>query len=759
LLRLSPDEHLARRVQALAQARQRNAGLEDLAVRTPYFCSGCPHNSSTRVPEGSRAYAGIGCHYMVQWMDRETEGFTQMGGEGANWIGEAPFSTRRHVFQNLGDGTYNHSGSLALRFARASGVDITYKILFNDAVAMTGGQSVEGGLTVDRIARQVAAEGVARIAVVTDEPLKYPADIGWPRGTTIHARTDLDAIQRELAETCGTSVLIFDQTCAAEKRRRRKHGTMPDPGKRVFINERVCEGCGDCGVTSNCVSVQPLETEFGRKRRIDQSSCNFDFSCMEGFCPSFVTLHGARPKAASPNILQDLPSDLPTPIVPALTAQPYAILVAGTGGTGVVTLGALLGMAAHLDGKGCGVIDMAGLAQKGGSVASHVRLAATPDDIHAIRIASEDADLVLGCDLMVAGSRKVLATMRAGRTHVLAATSEVLPGEFTRQPDYKMPTHRLMDAIRHASDDNVRFLDADALSNALFGQTMAANMLLLGHAWQSGLVPLSESALHRAIVLNGEAVTLNLAAFAWGRRIAAEPESVAPLLDAASPRSPKAQTLDELIARRAAILSEYQNEAYADRYRAAVAGIAQAENTRTPVHTELTEAVARYLFKLMAIKDEYEVARLYTDGEFAKTIGAQFDGVTRLEFHFAPPLLSRSQNGGRPRKWTFGPWMHPLLRGLAAMRWLRGTPFDLFGRTQDRRAERADLAEYEGMLAEIAARLDKDTHATCVALASLPEKIRGYGVVRAEHRATVAPERQRLLARLRADAAAPLTAE
>ncbi|MDB5593513.1 MAG: pyruvate ferredoxin/flavodoxin oxidoreductase [Hyphomicrobiales bacterium] len=761
LLAFSPNSQLAARVTALREARQRSTEIEELPARTPYFCSGCPHNSSTRVPEGSRAYAGIGCHYMVQWMDRETEGFTQMGGEGANWIGEAPFSKRRHVFQNLGDGTYNHSGSLALRFALASGVDITYKILFNDAVAMTGGQSLEGGLTVDRIARQVAAEGVTRIAVVTDEPAKYPAHIGWPRGTTIHARAHLDAVQRELSELHGTSVLLFDQTCAAEKRRRRKHGTMPDPGKRVVINELVCEGCGDCGVASNCVSVQPLETEFGRKRRIDQSSCNFDFSCMEGFCPSFVTLHGARPKAAARTVLEEtgLPA-LPAPRVPALGTKPYAIMVAGTGGTGVVTIGALLGMAAHLDGHGCGVIDMAGLAQKGGAVASHVRLAATPGDIHAIRIASEDADLVLGCDLIVTGSRKVLASMREGRTHVLAATTEVLPGEFTRQPDFHMPTQGLMDAIRHAAGDGAQFIDAGALSTALFGQTIAANMLLLGHAWQSGLVPLSEESIRRAVELNGEAVALNLAAFSWGRRLAAEPERIRPLVQAARPTAaPSPQTLDEIVRRRAAFLADYQNAAYAKKYVAAVTRIAQLESGRVPGRSDLAEAVARTLFKLMAMKDEYEVARLYTDGNFARKVAEEFDGVTRLEFHFAPPLLSRSKGGARPRKWTFGPWVQPLLRALAAMRRLRGTPFDLFGLTADRRAERASLTQYVALLDDVAENLDPRTHATSVALASLPEKIRGYGPVRANHLARVEPERQRLLAQLHKPHATPLAAE
>ena len=510
ILRFAASEKLEQRLQRLETAQSMLAADEDLGARSPYFCSGCPHNSSTKVPDGMRAYAGIGCHYMAQLMDRSTEGFTQMGGEGANWVGEARFSKRPHVFQNLGDGTYNHSGILALRFAVTAGVDITYKILFNGAIAMTGGQRLEGGLSVDMIARQVAAENVARIVVVTDEPHKYPATLKWPAGLTIRDRHDLDDVQRELAATPGVTVLIYDQACAAEKRRRRKRHELAEPDRRVIINELVCEGCGDCGVKSNCVSIQPLETEFGRKRVIDQSSCNKDFSCVEGFCPSFVTVHGARPKKAQ--LKQDLDLPLPPrPATPAIGARPYGILVTGVGGTGVVTIGAILGMAAHLEGKGCGSIDMAGLAQKGGAVTSHVKIAANPDDIHAIRVAAGEADLVLGCDLLVTGSRKALAAMRKGETGVVVNTAEIYPGEFTRNADFTLPSERIKAAIRRAAGERAHFIDATGLATALLGNSIAANMFMLGHAWQQGLVPLDDASVLRAIELNGEAVEMNQA--------------------------------------------------------------------------------------------------------------------------------------------------------------------------------------------------------------------------------------------------------
>ncbi len=755
LIKFAASEDLERRVQRLEQAQARLAETRDVAQRMPYFCSGCPHNSSTRVPEGMRAYAGVGCHYLAQFMDRSTEGYTHMGGEGANWIGEAPFSTRKHVFQNLGDGTYNHSGILALRWAIASGVNITDKILFNDAVAMTGGQHHEGNLRVDMVARQVAAEGAKAIALVTDEPYKYRPGIDWPAGLTIRPRAELDEVQRELAVIPGTTVLIYDQTCAAEKRRRRKRGTFPDPDKRVIINELVCEGCGDCGVKSNCVSIQPLETEFGRKRTIDQSSCNKDFSCLEGFCPSFVTVHGARPKKVEMRLrIEDdgFPA-LPEPRLPSLTHRPYGILVTGVGGTGVVTIGALLGMAAHIEGKGSGSIDMAGLAQKGGAVYSHVKIAPRPEDIHAIRVAAGEADLILGCDLVVSGTRKVLAAVRHGETGVVVNTGEIYPGDFTRNADFTLPTERIKRAINEAAGDGAVFCDASGIATALLGNSIAGNMFMLGFAYQRGLVPLGEVALLKAIELNGEAVEMNKRAFLWGRLEAFASDRVEALV--APLRNPTAarhvsQTFDELVARREKFLEAYQNTSYAARYATIVRRVAAAETGKTPGRRELADAAARYLFKLMAVKDEYEVARLFADGSFAKQLAATFEGDLRLEFHLAPPIFGRKNAKGEPLKSAFGPWMMRVFKLLAMLKGLRGTRFDIFRHSQERAAERKLLADYEALIDEVLAKLDAENHALAVALLSLPEKIRGFGHVKLRHIAAAKAEEAELLAQFRA---------
>jgi len=761
LLRYHNYDDLRGRVERLRHAQQVLAATSDVATRIPHFCSGCPHNTSTKVPEGMRAYAGIGCHYMVQWMDRETDGFTQMGGEGANWIGEAPFSTRGHVFQNLGDGTYNHSGVLALRWAIHTKTNVTYKILFNDAVAMTGGQKHEGGITVDMIARQVREEGVERIALVTDEPHKYPKSIRWPQGMTIHHRSALEAVQRELAALPGVTVMIYDQTCASEKRRRRKRGEFPDPDKRVLINDLVCEGCGDCSVQSNCVAVQPVETEFGRKRQIDQSNCNKDFSCVSGFCPSFVTVHGAKVKKAAPVQARDdgaLPA-LPEPAIPAID-RTFNIIVTGVGGTGVVTIGAILGMAAHLEGKGLGMIDMAGLAQKGGAVYSHVRLANAQDDINAIRVSAESADLVLGCDLVVTGTKKVLASVRKGRTALVVNTAEVMPGEFTRNADFSLPTERLKRAVVSAAGaDGVDFIDATATANALLGNAIAANMFMLGYAYQKGRVPLSRAAIEKAIELNGEAVKMNLAAFAWGRRAAVAPEMLAVLMtDAKAPTESRrlSETLDETIDRRAQFLTYYQNARYAVRYRRAVERVRAAEEKAVPGSTSLTDAVVRSLFKLMAYKDEYEVARLYTDGSFERQVASTFEGENlRYEFHLAPPLFARKDPAtGLPRKMSFGPRMMKVFRVLARLKGLRGTPLDVFGYTHERRTERRLVRDYEALLQEILSRLDADNHATAVGLASLPQKIRGFGHVKERNLKAAKAEEAELLARFRAAAPA-----
>ncbi len=769
LLRYHDNDDLRGRVARLRRAQEVVALTQDAANRTPHFCSGCPHNSSTKVPDGMRAYAGIGCHYMVQWMDRSTDGFTQMGGEGANWIGESQFSKRGHIFQNLGDGTYNHSGVLALRWAIHTKTNVTYKILFNDAVAMTGGQPHEGGLTVDMIARQVRAEGVERIALVTDEPDKYPAKILWPSDLTIHHRDDLDTVQRSLAEVPGVSVMIYDQTCASEKRRRRKRGTFADPDKRVIINDLVCEGCGDCSVQSNCVAVQPLETEFGRKRQIDQSNCNKDFSCVKGFCPSFVTVHGATPRKGTAPVSGGAPTtpdseSLPEPVVPAMDAV-FNIIVTGVGGTGVVTVGAILGMAAHLEGKGLGMIDMAGLAQKGGAVYSHIRLAKDQDDIHAIRVSGASADLVLGCDLVVTGTKKVLGAIKQGRTHLVVNTAEVMPGDFTRKPDFSLPAERVKRAVASAAGrDNAAFVDATSIAVATLGNAIGANMFMLGFAWQRGLVPLSGESLRRAITLNGEAVKMNLAAFEWGRRAAVTPETVAALVVRAKPPTPSrdlAQSLDETIARRVAFLTAYQSAAYAGRYRETVARVRAMEVAVAPGAAPLTEAVARALFKLMAYKDEYEVARLYTDGAFAAQVAATFEGeALRYEFHLAPPLLARRDPAtGVPRKMSFGPWVLGAFGVLAKLKGLRGTPFDPFGYTHERRTERRLVVEYEALVDEIIRGLTPENHAVAVGLAGLPQTVRGFGHVKARNLATAEVEKAALLVRFREPAPhAPLVA-
>ena len=584
-------------------------------------------------PEGSRAYAGIGCHYMAQWMDRNTEGYTQMGGEGANWVGEAHFSRTGHVFQNLGDGTYNHSGALAIRAAKAAGVNITYKILYNDAVAMTGGQAHDGGLRVDEIARQVAAEGARRVVVVTDEPGKYPPATNWPAGTSIHHRDDLLAVERELAGESGLTVLLYDQTCAAEKRRRRKRGLFPDPDERILVNELVCEGCGDCGVQSNCVAIQPVETEWGRKRTIDQSSCNKDFSCVKGFCPSFVSVRGGvlkgravmpppAPKVAEPEIVP------PTRI--------HSVMITGVGGTGVVTVGAVIGMAAHLDGLGCGIIDMAGLAQKGGAVTSHLKLAPRPEDISAIRIGPGSADLVLGCDIVVAGSAKVLSAMRPGRTMAVINTHETLPGDFARNPDFSLPGRRLVAAISDASGkDNARFIDATELAVELFGDAIAANMFLLGYGWQLGGLPLALESIEDAIRLNKVSVEMNLAAFAWGRVAAVDPDAVSAAANARPDRLEHrriSETVEETIARRAAFLADYQDAAYAARYRGRIDALAAAAERLGDEGGEIVATAARELFRMMAIKDEYEVARLYAGQAFRDQLSETFESYERLEF-------------------------------------------------------------------------------------------------------------------------------
>ncbi len=725
-------------------------------VRQPFFCSGCPHNTSTRLPDGSRATAGIGCHVMAIWMDRRTTEFTHMGGEGVPWIGQAPFTDEKHIFANLGDGTYYHSGLLAIRAAVAAGVNITYKILYNDAVAMTGGQPVDGPISPSQIAEQVAAEGVKRIIVVSDDPDKYPPNY-FSSDIRIHHRDELDAVQREMRDISGCTVLLYDQTCAAEKRRRRKRGKMADPQKRVIINELVCEGCGDCGVQSNCVSIAPVESEFGRKRTIDQSSCNKDFSCVKGFCPSFVTVEGGtlrKPKRAA---AVDF-SNLPSPALPS-TAQPYSVLVTGIGGTGVVTIGALMGMAAHLEGKGCSVLDMTGLAQKNGAVVSHVRIGDKPEQMFATRIAAGEAKLVLACDILTGVGYEALAKMQKGVTKALVNTALVMPAQFTREPDLRFPSGSMEQEIKDAvAPGDAEFLDATRLATGLMGDSIATNLFMVGYAFQRGLIPLGEAALLRAIELNGQAIESNKQSFNWGRLAAVEPERVAAA--AVSAEKPDSQrlssSLDEMVERRVEFLTGYQDAAYAKRYSDLVAKVRAAEGKAMPGITELTEAVARYYFKLLAIKDEYEVARLYAESDFAARVAAQFEGDYKLTFHMAPPVFNEPDAvTGVAKKSVYGPWMMKAFAVLARMRRFRGTGLDFFGRTVERRMERALIGEYETIIAEILAKLTAKNHATAVDLASVPEHIRGYGHVKLAHVKTAKTREGVLLAQFRSPTPAP----
>jgi indolepyruvate ferredoxin oxidoreductase len=756
--RLEPfytSDTIKARVALIEQKERQRADGGAAFKRTPYFCSGCPHNTSTKVPEGSRATAGIGCHFMTVWMDRSTSTFTHMGGEGCTWIGQAPFTDTKHIFANIGDGTYFHSGLLAIRAAVSSKVNITYKILFNDAVAMTGGQPHDGPLSVPQIAAQVLAEGVTKVVVTTDEPDKYPADAGFPPGVEILHRSELDRVQKELREISGTTVLIHDQTCAAEKRRRRKRGTFPDPDKRAFINERVCEGCGDCGVASNCLSLTPLETEFGRKRAIDQSSCNKDFSCINGFCPSFVTVHGAKLRKVKAGrdalgVLQDIPEPAR---LPALD-KPYNILVTGVGGTGVVTVGALLGMAAHIEGKGVSILDQTGLAQKGGAVHSHVRIAPSPEQIHAVRIASGECDLLIGCDLVVSASAEAIDRVKAGRTRAYVNAHESPIGEFTRNPDLKFPLGELGELIAHAiGSDALEVFPGQRLATALMGDSIATNPFMLGYAWQKGAIPLSRQAIERAIELNDVAVEATKRAFAFGRMAA---HDMAALERLAKPRAvaAPAASLADIVARRVSELTAYQNAAYAKRYEELVRRVERAENECLPGHSELTAAVARYGYKLMAYKDEYEVARLYSAPSFRQALAEQFEDWRSIEFHLAPPLVAeRDQTSGKLKKRSFGPWMLTAFRLLASMKGLRGTKLDIFGYTPERRTERQLILDYEALLTEICAQLSPANHALAVELAGIPEHIRGYGHVKEDHLRKAKSREADLLRKFRAKAA------
>ncbi|MBB3993794.1 indolepyruvate ferredoxin oxidoreductase [Sulfitobacter undariae] len=719
----------------LADAKRAD-NAEELAGRLPYFCSGCPHNSSTKVPEGSRAYAGIGCHFMVQWMDRETFGFTHMGGEGANWIGEAPFSTTPHVFQNLGDGTYNHSGVQAIRAAIAAKTNITYKILYNDAVAMTGGQENEGDLTAPRIVAELKAMGIKTLEVVYDE--KEDVDFAAFKGTPTHERADLQSVQERLAKVEGVSAIVYIQTCAAEKRRRRKRGTFPDPDKRMFINTDVCEGCGDCGVQSNCVSIVPAETELGRKRAIDQSSCNKDFSCVNGFCPSFVTLEGATVRK-DPTTEVKIP-DLPQPNLPVINGT-YNVVITGVGGTGVVTIGAVLAQAAQIDGKGAGMMEMAGLAQKGGAVSIHCRLAERPSDISAIRVATGECDALIGGDLVVSAGNKTLGLTSTGRTGAVVNSHQIITGDFTRDTEFQLPYDRLELALEARIKDKLSMFDASDLAKATLGDSIYSNMMIFGGAWQSGLVPLTLEAITEAIRLNGAAVERNLRAFEIGRWAVLFPADAQAVMEPSNVVSlPK--TLDEKIAFRRDHLTAYQGSGLAKRYSKLVDSISDLA---------VREAVAEGYHKLLSYKDEYEVARLLLSSR--EKAQAEFEGDFKMSFNLAPPILSKMGSNGRPLKREFGPWLERPLRLMARMKGLRGTPLDIFGYTTERKMERALITQYEADMRDVLPKLDDNTREAIVALAKLPLQIRGFGPVKQENEATAAKRREEILAVIRSGGA------
>jgi indolepyruvate ferredoxin oxidoreductase len=717
-------------------------------MRLPSFCSGCPHNTSTVVPEGSIALGGIGCHGMAVWLpERRTFGATQMGGEGANWIGTAPFTKTAHVFQNLGDGTYFHSGLLAIRACVAAGVSITYKILVNGAVAMTGGQPIEGEplegeITCPEIARQLVAEGVKRVVVVSHDPAKY-APGAFPAGVDVRHRDELMSVQKQLRETSGVTAIVYDQTCAAEARRLRRQGKLPDPDRRIVINELVCEGCGDCSVQSNCISIEPLETELGRKRRINQSSCNKDYSCVKGYCPSFVSVVGGKlRKAETKQAGVDeaaLFAALPEPTLPALD-RPYNVLLTGIGGTGVVTVGAILAMAAHLEGRGASELDVTGLAQKNGAVASHVRIASRPEEIHATRIGTGGADLAIGCDPVVMTSFENLPKLSPRSFAVV--NSHVQPtAAFATNANLDLSADSMLGAVRAiCGDASTLAVDANELAAALLGDALASNMLLLGVAWQRGKLPVGRAALDRAIVLNGRAIEMNRRAFAWGRLLAHDAAAVrraaSPLLRA---RAPTDASLEALVEWRASFLTAYQNAAYAERYRALVARVAEREQRVAPGHDALARSAARCYFKLLAYKDEYEVARLYSDGSFAAQVAREFEGDYRLSLHLSPQFLPallapRDPESGRVKKWMIPMRvMGPAFKALAKLRFLRGTPFDPFGWTRHRRSERAEIGRYEATLGELLDGLTRENLPFAVEIASLPELVRGFDSVKEQH--------------------------
>jgi indolepyruvate ferredoxin oxidoreductase len=748
LLGASDDlEHRLAELEAVAE----RADIIPFIARKPFFCAGCPHNSSTKVPDGSVAGGGIGCHVMALTQpERKTATFSQMGGEGLQWVGAAPFSKVEHAFQNLGDGTYQHSGILAIRAAVAAKTNITFKILYNDAVAMTGGQAAEGLIDPVRISRQLAAEGVGRIVLVSDQPDRWKGSAQLASGTAIRHRNDLDAVQRDLRAHSGVTAIIYEQTCAAEKRRRRKRREASEPDKRLFINPRVCEGCGDCSVQSNCIAIEPLPTEFGAKRRINQSACNKDFSCVKGFCPSFVEFDGPvirKPVAADfARVEADLFPRLPVPPMPALT-EPYNIHVAGIGGMGVLTIGAMLGIAAHIDGKAASVLDFTGLAQKNGAVVSQVRIATTPQEIHAVRIGVGAIDLLLGTDLVVSAATDVLVRLASGRSSIVLNADETPTAATIADRDATLPAAAMIEAVTKRGDTARTFtLRALRLAQALFGDAVATNTLMLGYAWQKGLIPLAEASIMAAIELNGAAVSLNKRAFAWGRLAAVDLPATEALAGLGGPTTAKVEDLQSLIDSRSAELIAYQNTSYADRYRRLVETARAAERRIGLPDGSFSHAVAANFYKLMAYKDEIEVARLYTGPDFRAGVAAQFSGTRRASVWLSPPILARIDPAtGRPRKIKFGPWVFFLFKVLARLKFLRGSIFNIFGYSAERRIERQLIAEYEAVIVELAEALSPTNHALAIDLARVPDQIRGFGPVKLQSVAAAKAKESQML--------------
>ena len=717
--------------------RAREVKLADFTApidRTPYFCSGCPHNTSTKVPEGSRALSGIGCHIMVINMDRNTETFAQMGGEGVPWIGQAPFTEEDHVFANMGDGTYQHSGLLAIRAAVSAGVNVTYKILYNDAVAMTGGQAVDGGLTVEDIVSQTLAEGVENVSVVSVDPGRFAAG-ALPKGVALYDRAEFDNLQKRYRDLPGCSVIVYDQTCAAELRRRRKRGQLAEPSQRVLINAAVCEGCGDCSVQSNCLSVEPLETEFGRKRTINQSTCNKDYSCLKGFCPSFVTVDDAELQAIELDTDFSSLETLPEPSLSALDHD-YNILVTGIGGTGVLTIGALLGMAAHIEGKECLIADMTGLSQKGGAVMSHIRIGQSHDTLRSPRIVTGGADLLLACDSVVAASANAVDLLSADRTTAIVNTDLTPVSDFIRRTNIDFQDTAVRKTIRdNARGGEVWEIPAAHVAEAVTGDAIMTNITMLGHAVQKGLVPVGLAAVEEAIRLNGVAVERNILALNLGRALAHDEGFAETVLGQRRGEiEVLSQTLDEVVERRVRRLTNYQSRGYAKRYSALVERVRVADEVDERADFKLTEAVARNYAKLMAYKDEYEVARLYTNGEFAAALTRQFKGDPKFKIHMAPPFISGIDPAtGRPKKRAFGPWIMKLFRGLTAMRWLRGTPLDPFGYAPERKAERDLIRAYEERIKWLLHDLRDENYELAIEIANVPDMIRGFGPVKDEN--------------------------